>query len=62
MNVKENVLRRVFEHAEFVNKQYKDSHVRFFTALQGSQNYQLDDDNKYFKNNNYNYNSPINCV
>lgn len=30
MSVKENVLRRVFEHAEFVNKQYKDSHVRFF--------------------------------
>ena len=44
MSVKENILRRVFEHAEFVNKQYKDSHVRFFTALQGSQNYQLDDE------------------
>lgn len=43
MDVKENVLRRVFEHAEFVNKQYESTHTRFFTALQGSQNYGLDD-------------------
>ena len=43
MVVKENVLRRVFEHAEFVNKHYESTHTRFFTALQGSQNYCLDD-------------------
>lgn len=43
MIVKEDVLRRVFEHAVYVDEQYKDTHIRFFTALQGSQNYQLDD-------------------
>ena len=42
--MKEEVLRRVFEHADYVNQQYQDSHVRFFTALQGSQNYHLDDE------------------
>lgn len=44
MEVKENVLRRVFEHADYVNKTYNNDHVRFFTALQGSQNYGLDDE------------------
>lgn len=41
--VKSEVLDRVFEHADFVDIQYQKTHTRFFTALQGSQNYRLDD-------------------
>lgn len=38
----ERVLRRVFEHADFVDKKLPN-HIRVFTALQGSQNYGLAD-------------------
>ena len=38
----EKVLKRVFEHAEYVEKQLPD-YPRIFTALQGSQNYGLAD-------------------
>ena len=38
----EKVLKRVFEHAEYVEKQMPN-HPRIFTALQGSQNYGLAD-------------------
>ena len=37
-----DVLRRVTEHAAFASAQ-EPNHVRFFTALQGSQNYGTDD-------------------
>ena len=40
--VNSNVALRVREHADFVDANVK-GHVRFFTALQGSQNYGLDD-------------------
>lgn len=40
--VNSNVALRVREHANFVDASVK-GHVRFFTALQGSQNYGLDD-------------------
>lgn len=43
MEVKKNILDRVIQHAEYVNYEYDKSNV-FFTALQGSQNYNLDDD------------------
>ena len=38
----EKVLKRVFEHAEYVENQLPD-YSRIFTALQGSQNYGLAD-------------------
>lgn len=37
------VVKRVFEHAEYVDKRLPQ-HLRFFTALQGSQNYGLADE------------------
>ena len=43
MEMKENVMRRVIEHANYVDNVYGNYYDRFFTALQGSQNYGLDD-------------------
>lgn len=43
MSVKENILDRVQEHKKYVEKEYGKENL-FFTALQGSQNYNLDDD------------------
>lgn len=42
MNTK--ALTRVFEHAKFIDSLDFNGGIRFFTALQGSQNYHLDDD------------------
>lgn len=39
----EKVLRRIFEHAEYVDNHLPEGHHRIFTALQGSQNYSLSD-------------------
>lgn len=43
MTVKKNILDRVQEHRRYVEKEYGKDNL-FFTALQGSQNYNLDDE------------------